>query len=134
MRINARQKKFAEAKHAGMNNVDAAIAAGYSPKTAKVVGCKLAKHNAVMAAVLALKTAKADAPAGPAPKTAADFLVRVFQSEDYEMRYRLDAAKALLPYQAKKPDESKKGQRDEDAGKVAGGKFGARPAPLRAVS
>lgn len=48
---------------------------------------------------------------------------------------RINAAKALLPYQSKKADSvvSKKGEQADKAKTAAGGKFSARSAPVQRV-
>ena len=49
MALTAKKKAFAQAKHDGADNKEAAIFAGYSPETASQAGSRLAKDPDVIA-------------------------------------------------------------------------------------
>lgn len=133
-----KKRLFAEALRQGANQKEAAIAAGYSEKTAKQAGSRLAKDPDVLAEIERRNAADA-APAvehkeHEDPKA---FLIERMNDESIDPRLRIDAAKALLPYlYTKSGGEGKKAAREEAAKDVAGGgKFGAGQAPkLRSVN
>ena len=72
-----------------------------------------------------------DEPDMAAEQSACEFLRRVMNGEIIPTVPQLDAAKALARLEA--APKGKKEAADEAAGKVAAGKFGARPAPLKVV-
>ncbi|SDV49809.1 terminase small subunit [Chitinasiproducens palmae] len=143
MALTAKKRLFAAAVLAGKSNRDAAIAAGYSPATASAAGSRLVKDKDVVAWLTehrkkpaarvkskpgaAAEEAQAVAlPAGfdlDAILTFSDskaFLIAAMNDARAEQKLRIDAAKALLPFQhAKKGEVGKKDQRNEDAKKVA---------------
>lgn len=143
MELTGKHRAFADAVLAGKSNKDAAIAAGYSEKTAGPAGSRLAKHPAVAAFIE--KYSKKDAapppppPAEPArPKfdiaaalTFSDpmlFLKAAMNDPAAAPKLRVEAAKALLPFvHTRKGEGGKKDQQQADAEKVAS-RF-ARPAP-----
>ena len=51
MSLNAKQQRFVEEYILDLNATQAAIRAGYSPKTAEVTGCKLLRNAKVAAAI-----------------------------------------------------------------------------------
>lgn len=58
------------------------------------------------------------------------FLLEVMSNEILDVRLRIDAAKALLPYMYQRKGETgKKDDQQEKAGKVSSGCFAAGPAP-----
>lgn len=58
------------------------------------------------------------------------FLLEVISNEILDVRLRIDAAKALLPYlYQRKSETGKKEEQQETAGKVASGRFAAFPPP-----
>jgi phage terminase small subunit len=150
MALTGKKRAFADAVLAGSSNGEAAIAAGYSAKTAPQAGSRLVKDVAV-AAYLAVnrqaptKPAKATAKAPPsAPEGEGEeyeytidpesFLTAAMNDPGLEMRMRVDAAKALMPYKHPKLGEGgKKEQKQEAAKSAAKGKFASAPPPLRAV-
>ena len=134
MPMTDKKRRFAAARMAGSSNKDAAIAAGYSEKTASAAGSRLAKDKDVLAEIArkgAVKAAKAEAKASGReinlpdlsqmysdPK---DFLVALMNDTAEDVKLRLDAAKALMPFtHQKKGEGGKKEQRNEEAKKVAG--------------
>lgn len=62
------------------------------------------------------------------------FLLEVMSSQILDVRLRIDAAKALLPYMYQRKGETgKKDDQQEKAGKVSSGRFAAGPAPALKV-
>lgn len=147
--LTKKQQLFAKAKASGASNSEAAIAAGYSAKTAGPAGSRLAKHPKVMAklnpparkaakkkAVPAVKpeepAAATEQPPADAPPTVYEdprvYLRTVMNDVLEHPRLRLDAAKALLADDMRKGDVGKKAARVEAAKKVAG-RFSASAPP-----
>lgn len=133
MALTDKKRRFADALKSGASNRDAAIAAGYSEKTAAQSGSRLAKDPDVLAhigrkeaVVEAQQQAKAEGKptsldaisrAYDDPK---DFLRAVMNYAGEDMKLRVDAAKVLMPYEHAKPGEvGKKTERQERAEKVA---------------
>lgn len=57
------------------------------------------------------------------------FLEKVMDNENVDIRYRFDAAKALLPFKYPKlGEEGKKSKKQSEAERVGGGKFATRAA------
>src|SRR5690625_644915 len=133
MAMTDKKRRFAAALRSGASNKDAAIAAGYSEKTASAAGSRLAKDPDVIAEVARkdhVEQAKADAKA--AGKTLnlpdlskmysdpKDFLKAVMNDHGEDLRFRVDAAKTLMPYvHERKGVGGKKEARQEAAEKVA---------------
>lgn len=135
MALTGKKKAFAEAVLGGRSNKEAAILAGYSAKTASAAGSRLAKDAAVIEYLnrqvreLAKAEQKAQSPAqlGPGdidlradtpivwqdPKA---FLLAVMNHKYSDLKHRIDAAKALLPYEhARKDQIGKKEEREQFA-------------------
>lgn len=133
MALTGKRKAFSEAVLAGKSNKDAAILAGYSAKTASAAGARLAKDQGVVdylnQRVRAL--AKADEQPSPAlipadfglsPETPIvwrdpkAFLMAVMNHKFTDLKYRIDAAKALMPYEHARQDSlGKKEERQQFA-------------------
>lgn len=147
MALTAKKKAFAQAKHDGADNKEAAIFAGYSPETASQAGSRLAKDPDVVAHIERLKInteVKADAKPEPRPiitkkdiETAGSradplkFLEEIWTDPVEDMKLRMDAAKAALPYfHGKVAEKGKKESRADEAKDIAqsGGKFATRSA------
>lgn len=80
------------------------------------------KNQPIIATVEASEDAKA-------------YLLAVMNDNDQDMRLRVDAAKALLPYQHKRiGDQGKKDERQDAAKKAGAGKFKPAEAPKLVVS
>ena len=133
MAMTDKKRRFAAALASGLSNRAAAVEAGYSEKTAAAAGSRLAKDGDVLAEIArkgAVKAAKAEAKASGReinlpdlsqmysdPK---DFLVALMNDTAEDVKLRLDAAKALMPFtHQKKGEGGKKEQRNEAAKKVA---------------
>lgn len=140
MALTDRKRKFADAVRAGASNREAAIAAGYSAKTASAAGSRLAKDADVLAHIErkeVVEEAKAAARVDGAVfnieslsklySDPLDFLKAVMNDGGEDVKLRLDAAKAMMPYVHAKPGEKgKKTERQEAAERVATGRFGLR--------
>ena len=144
MALTGKKKAFADAKLAGKSNKEAAIAAGYSEKTAAAAGARLVKDVNIAAYLAAAKASpgKKD-KAGEQPPSDAlahndpmAFLRSIMNDPGQEPRMRIDAAKAMLPYTHRKlGEEGKKEERQKAAESAAkgGSKFAPPPPPLKLV-
>lgn len=149
MSLTAKQTAFVAAYLIDSNGKKAAIKAGYSSAGAEVAASRLLRHPKVAAA---LKKAKAEAstspkavkPAPPAPKfdlasalqhkDPRAFLLAAMNDIDLEPKLRVDAAKALMPFEfAKKGETGKKEQAQENAKKVSSRFAAAAPPKLVAA-
>lgn len=147
MALTAKKKAFAQAKHDGADNKEAAIFAGYSPETASQAGSRLAKDPDVNAHIERLKInteVKAETKPEPRPiitkkdienaGSRADplkFLEEIWTDPVEDMKLRMDAAKAALPYfHGKVAEKGKKETQADDAKAAAtgGGKYATRSA------
>jgi phage terminase small subunit len=147
MALTGKQQAFADAVLAGSSNKEAAIAAGYSAKTASPAGSRLVKDKAVAKylaangwiAPVGQKLATVKRPAEPTPEVAegsADYgytddpqvlLIAMMNDTGLDARVRGDFAKALMPFKHKKLGEGgKKEEKQEAAEKASTGKFGLR--------
>lgn len=142
MALTDKKRRFAEALKSGASNRDAAVAAGYSEKTAAQAGSRLAKDPDVLAhigrkesVVEAQQQAKAEGkPASLDAISRAyddpkDFLLAVMNYAGEDMKLRVDAAKVLMPYEHAKPGEKGKKEERNDRAKKVASKFSG----LRAV-
>lgn len=162
MALTGKKKAFADSKKAGKSNKDAALAAGYSVKTAGPAGSRLAKDKDVLAylkrvAKIAAPVAGfseqgvkcADAPTSwpfgtqppaappaenkPVVLTARAYLSSVVNDETLDEKMRVDAAKKLIEFEEAKPaPQGKKDQKKAGAEKVAS-KFAPAVPPRLAV-
>ncbi len=156
MALTDKKRRFADALQSGATNREAAIAAGYSEKTASQAGSKLARDPDVIAAIGRKLRAKTATPAevktarkvNSPPEAGSpddglvfaefddprDFLTAVMNEQSAEPRLRVDAAKALMPYvHGKVADQGKKEAR-QDAAKEAGrGRYAQGKPPLSVV-
>lgn len=157
--LDETQQKFVEATLRGDGPKAAAIAAGLSEKTAASAGSRMRKHPKIVAALAAIgfatpgvpaepvtpkKAPAAEAPEDegeplddlPATEDSLEFLEAVVANPRIPLGRRMEAAKTLLPFQhAKIGEKGKKATKADGAAAAAaeGNKFGARPAPLKAV-
>ncbi|KAB0489650.1 terminase small subunit [Pseudomonas vancouverensis] len=156
MALTDKKRRFADALQSGASKKDAAIAAGYSEKTAPQAGSRLAKDPDVIAAISRKTRAKNATPAEvkaagkvnsprdvETPESGLDlaefddprdFLKAVMNQQEVEPRLRVDAAKALMPYiHGKVADQGKK-EAVADAAKQAGkGRYAQGKPPLSIV-
>ena len=148
MALTHKKRRFADALMSGASNADAARDAGYSEKTAKQMGYKLSRDPDVIAYMerkghfAAQKEAAAAAGRqvnpGAIAKTYDDpaaFLLDVINDQVEDMKLRVDAAKAMMPYKhAKIGEQGKKEQKADKAKAAAKGKFSASAPPKLVVN
>ena len=141
MALTGKKRAFADAVLAGLSNKEAAIRAGFSEKTASAAGSRNVKDPDVKAYLdqrrQAPATAGARMPPAPGPADEAfdipptadpvEFLTKVMNEPAADLRLRIDAAKAMLPFKHKKLGEGgKKEEKDAAAKAAGGGRFGLR--------
>lgn len=154
MALTGKKRLFADAVIAGKSNRDAAIAAGYSPKTASAAGSRLVKDLEVVAYLAEhrkgdRKGGKSAPPAAPQEKPAPTFdlnaalahrdpkafLLAAMNDLDLDPKQRIDAAKALMPFMHQKLGEGGKKEQRQDAAKAAStGKFASADPPKLAAA
>lgn len=151
MALTGKKLAFGKALWAGKSNKEAAVIAGYSEKTASASGSRLAKDEDVKAYLVEMqKRAAARQPKKPAARASKppasgpdvldddllesdsdprEFLRKAMLNGALEPRQRIDAAKALLPYEHPKLGEGgKKDQQKANAAKAAS-RFTSAPPP-----
>jgi phage terminase small subunit len=141
MALTGKKRAFADAVLAGLSNKEAAIRAGFSEKTASAAGSRNVKDPDVKAYLDQRRRPPefAGASTPPAlghadeafdiPPTAdpVEFLTKVMNEPAADLRLRIDAAKAMLPFKHKKLGEGgKKEEKDAAAKAAGGGRFGLR--------
>ncbi|WP_315125283.1 terminase small subunit [Comamonas antarctica] len=151
MALTGKKRLFADALLAGKSNKEAALAAGYSAASASAAGSRLAKDKDVLAhqqrKAAAAENFKEGAPASAAPSGSFDlsqalahrdpraFLLAAMNDALLEPKLRIDAAKALMPFEfAKKGEGGKKEQQADAAKKVASRFAPAAPPKLAAAN
>lgn len=160
MALTAKKKAFADAVIAGKTNKDAAIAAGYSEKTASAAGSRLVKDKDIAAYIASHKNGKKkttkkpqESEQAPPPDDAekkgytefdldkilhyADpkaFLLAVMNDQDTDRKLRVDAAKGLLPFMHVRLGEGGKKDAAAEAAKKAGNKFAPTSPPKLVVN
>lgn len=147
MAMTDKKRRFAAALKSGASNKEAAIEAGYSDKTASAAGSRLAKDPDVIAELArkehveqAKAQAKAEGKEFNLPDLSKmysdplDFLKAVMNDAGEDLRYRVDAAKALMPFiHQRKGEGGKKEAKQEAAEKVASRFSAAAPPRLIAM-
>ena len=147
MALTGKKKAFADAVLAGKSNRDAAIEAGYSPASASAAGSRLVKDKDVEAYLVKHRAAeKQDEAPPPEPKPTFDlskalqhsdprsFLIAAMNDVELEPKLRIDAAKALMPFEHRKLGEGGKKEEQQEAAKKAGaGRFATAAPPLKLV-
>lgn len=146
MTLTDQQRKYAEARMSGLSIKDAALAAGCPLKTASQAGSRLEKHPSVLAHLSRLKTLESESNpvAGRDPVDASqastdakffedpkDMLRHAMNDRKLDVKARLQAAIALLPFEHQKLGESGKKEQKETAaqGAVTGRFAPATPPP-----
>lgn len=152
MALTGRKLKFAAAVLAGFSNKEAAIRAGYSPATASQAGSRLVKDPEVAAHLKGEKKDANKASTAPATKPVADsppeyvaqgfdisrvmmfsdpkeFLKAAMNDQKLDHKLRLDAAKALLPFEHQRMGEGGKKEEKDKAAEKAANKFSTTPPP-----
>ncbi|MCO7634118.1 terminase small subunit [Pseudomonas guariconensis] len=156
MALTDKKRRFVDALLSGATNREAAIAAGYSEKTASQAGSKLAKDADVLAEVGRRLHEKAesstkvkpgrkvkDDPAAPEASSEVTFattddprvfLTELMNADGADLRMRLEAAKTLMPYvHGKVADQGKKEQKAEAAKQAGKGRYAQGKPPLSVV-
>jgi len=149
MALTGKKRAFADAVLAGFSNKEAAIRAGFSEKTASAAGSRNVKDPDVKAYLdqrrQPTSIAGMTAPATPVPVDDAieipptadpvEFLTNVMNEPAADLRLRIDAAKAMLPFKHQKLGEGgKKDQKQVAARKAGAGKFGSSEPPKLAAA
>lgn len=139
--LSEKKRKFAQAKllNKDISNREAAIAAGYSEKTAGPAGSRLAKDKEVLAEIERkgkVKQAKADHSIHDLSKLAGNysdpkaFLKAMMNDGGEDPKLRLAAAQCLMPYvHEKKGSMGKKEQQQKDAESLSTGRFATSAPP-----
>lgn len=140
MSLTPKQAAFVVAYLVDSNGKKAAIKAGYSKAGAEVAASRLLRHPKVAEA---LKKARKPAPEAPRDEPAQPFnlatvmqhkdprafLLAAMNDTDLEPKLRVDAAKALMPFEFAKKGEGGKKEQQEDAAKKVAGRFAAAAPP-----
>ncbi len=149
MALTGKKRAFADAVLAGFSNKEAAIRAGYSEATASAAGSRLVKDKDVKARLDQARQEQAGSgraaapPAGGAPLDAieipptadpVEFLTKVMNEPAADLRLRIDAAKAMLPFKHKKLGEGGKKEQAGEKAKSVAGRFGQAAAPRLAAA
>ena len=132
MALTENMKAFARAKMHGKSNKDAALAAGYSEKSAGSKGSQLARDPEVIAYLdgllkqggagveafesmpLGEAAIQADAKEMESVTNSLEFLRSIYKNPRLERKTRIEAAKAALPYEFGKVGEKGVKQGRED--------------------
>ena len=139
--LTQKKRKFAQAMFEGQDLTRSALAAGYSPKTARTLGSRLSKDADVLAELKRLEKAKTiETTPGAKAQIMKDmaqqdtdpkaFLESVMLNDTLDDKLRLEAAKTLMPYvHSRAGEQGKKEQQARAARDVTGGRFAQAPAP-----
>ncbi len=150
MALTDKKRRFVQALQSGLSGAKAAIHAGYSEKGAAVAASRLMKDKDVQEAlgrVNQVNKLKEEAAAagkgvslpdlGKLYSDPLEFLKAVANDPEQDMKLRVEAAKAWVPYvHGKMGEQGKKDARKQAADKAAsGGRFAPPPPPthLRVV-
>lgn len=150
MALTGKKRLFAEALLAGKSNKMAALAAGYSAASASAAGSRLAKDKDVLAHLQrkakAISVAPPAAPGAEPPVGNFDlsqalshrdpraFLLAAMNDSLLEPKLRIDAAKALMPFEFAKKGEGGKKEQQADAAKKVASRFAPAAPPKLAAS
>lgn len=150
MALTGKKRLFAEALLAGKSNKEAALAAGYSAASASAAGSRLAKDKDVLAhqhrKAAAVEKPEEVAPNADAPLGSFDlsqalahrdpraFLLAAMNDVLLEPKLRIDAAKALMPFEFAKKGEGGKKEQQADAAKKVASRFTPAAPPKLATA
>lgn len=149
MALTGKKRAFADAVLAGFSNKEAAIRAGYSEATASAAGSRLVKDKDVKARLDQARQEQAGSgrtaapPAGglpvdtieiPSTADPVEFLTNVMNEPAADLRLRIDAAKAMLPFKHKKLGEGGKKEQAGEKAKGVASRFGQAAAPRLAAA
>lgn len=143
--LTNKQKAFAEAYAAGVDRIDAAIAAGYSKSGAPATASQLLARADVKAHIKRLKSGKDDPSADDDAadeqrsyladkyKDPLSFMLALMNNPKAPAGVRYAAAKDALPYMHGRIGEQGKKEKAAEASKkvAAGGRFGVPKAPVK---
>ncbi|WP_368655406.1 terminase small subunit [Castellaniella ginsengisoli] len=143
MAFTDKKRKFVAALQSGLSGAKAAVAAGYSEKGAAQAASRLMKDKDVQEALKRkelVEQAKAEAKAAGKEVNLPDlgkmfsdpkaFLMALMNDPGEDMKLRVDAAKALMPFtHERKGEASKKSAKEEAAHKAMQGRFAVPAAP-----
>jgi len=152
--LNETQELFFKATLRGEKPEQAAISAGLSAKTAKAAGHRMRKHPAIVAALATIGIGTKPAPTAKTTSTEESpepdiitveipetddpkvFLAALMNCPKAGVKARLEAAKALLPFEHAKMGEKGKKEKLTDAAKgvSAGGRFALAAPPKLVVN
>lgn len=145
--MNEKQELFFKATLRGEKPEQAAISAGLSAKTAKAAGHRMRKHPAIVAALAAVGIGTKSAPSPKHEETEEGYeaeliTVEIPETEDPKVflkalmntpgagvKARLEAAKALLPF-----EHAKKGDKGKEEPKKIDRRFSAAAPPKLVVN
>ncbi|OZI36298.1 terminase [Bordetella genomosp. 1] len=149
MALTDKKRRFVQALQSGLSGAKAAIHAGYSEKGAAVAASRLMKDKDVVAAlgrVNEVNKLKEQAAAegrsvelpdlGKLYSDPLEFLKAVANDPEQDMKLRVDAAKAWVPYvHGKIGEQGKKDAKKQAAKAATGGRFApsSPPTHLRVV-
>lgn len=127
--LTNKQLKFADGLVAGKSAAQSALCAGYSEKSASSIGCRLARDPRIQAHIARIRQAVPHKPTSDP----LEYLRSVMNDPHTDMRLRVRAAEALLPYTHAKQSGGKKQERANAAKGVAKGNFkpGTSPSIVR---
>lgn len=144
--LTSKKRYFAEAMLAGKSQTESAKSAGYSEKTAKQAGYKLAKDNEIQEYIERKKQKIEESKPEIEKKIAAiisskqryldplDFLKDLMNDESEDLKLRFEAAKTMMPFLHSKPaEQGKKESKKDKANDVAKGRFSPSAPPALKV-
>ena len=152
MALTGKKRLFAEALLAGKSNKEAALAAGYSAASASAAGSRLAKDEDVLGHIARKKAKKKSQEEAPqqdgdtsggqafnlgiamSHKDPRAFLLAAMNDLDMEPKLRIDAAKALMPFEFAKKGEGGKKEAQQEAAKKVASKYAAATPPKLVVN
>ena len=150
MALTGKKRLFAEALLAGKSNKEAALAAGYSAASASAAGSRLAKDKDVLAyqqrkAAVTVKPKEVSPPPVSPPgsfdlsqalahRDPRAFLLAAMNDVLLEPKLRIDAAKALMPFEFAKKGEGGKKEQQADAAKNVANRFAPAAPPKLAAA
>lgn len=146
MSLTNQQRLYAEARFAGLNKKDSALAAGCPERSASQAASRLEKHPNVLAHMARLKARESDSVPGAGRDEVPPGVDMAFYDDPMDLlkaemnnpildpKTRIQAATALLPYLHQRQGEGgKKEKTDEAARAAATGRFKPSPPPQLAL-
>lgn len=132
-KLTVKQRKFVQAKLKGKSNKDAALEAGYSERSAGMMGSQLMQNPTIKACLDSLIQSDLGGGGASMPLVSAvleqelekiadplEYLRSVYTDPKQSEKLRIEAAKAALPYvHGKVGDVGKKQSREDEATDIA---------------